>query len=76
VGIIAKSGRRLPPWCNPWQPTTALLAEINALLGNEDLNEEVERIILAATSSETTIHQLMDWFRPRIEKADAPRQSR
>jgi death-on-curing protein len=38
-------------------------------LGNEDLNQEIEKIIVTATSSGTTIQQLMDWFRPRIEKA-------
>jgi prophage maintenance system killer protein len=37
-------------------------------LDNEDLNQAVENIILAAASSTITIQQLMDWFQPRIER--------
>jgi death on curing protein len=38
-------------------------------IGGEDLNQEIENIIVAAAGSDATIQQLMDWFRPRIEKA-------
>ncbi len=44
-------------------------------LGDEDLNQEVENIIVVPTSSSTTIQQLMDWFRPRIEKAGTRHKS-
>lgn len=38
-------------------------------VNDEDLEQAVEDIILAAASSATSIQQLMDWFEPRIELA-------
>jgi death-on-curing protein len=37
-------------------------------LNNEDLEQALEDTIVAGASSATTIQQLTDWFRLRIEK--------
>jgi death-on-curing protein len=43
--------------------------KIAAAPNDEDVGRAVEDIILAAASSKTPIHELADWFRPRIVKA-------
>ena len=37
-------------------------------LSEEDLNDELEKVIVAAASKGLSIEQLRDWFRLRIEK--------
>jgi death-on-curing protein len=46
--------------------------------GNEDLDQELENIILAAASNATSIDHLIGWFRPRIRriKRDQTQNSR
>jgi death-on-curing protein len=52
--------------------TTLIL--LHALISNSGYrlvtanDEEVETVILSAASSETSVDDLMDWFRPRIVK--------
>jgi death on curing protein len=38
-------------------------------LEDEDLNQQIENVILAAATGSMTVQQLMDWFRPRIKHA-------
>jgi death on curing protein len=40
-------------------------------INDEDLEQSVEDIILAATSSSTSVQELMKWFQPRIVKKPA-----
>jgi hypothetical protein len=42
------------------------------VLGNEDPQRVLEDIIVAAASHETTIEQITEWFRLRIEKMPPP----
>lgn len=44
-------------------------------LNNEDMEQALEDIIVAGANHETTVQQLTEWFRLRVEKLNPPSQS-